>query len=253
MDNLLANIIAQPDLDAPRLAYAAAIKAHDPHRSRFIELQLQAAGQGKPSPEFKYAARDLLEQYGRDWGANLVPPCTSVYFHRGLVAHVAMTMADFLMHGDHLVEQAPIQHLNIGWSPDQTASGTRLVEQFFASPLLARMRSLSLDLCRLRDEDMACLAASPNLAQLEWLKLTRNDIGEPGVRALASSAGLPKLRYVGFFGNPVDPTEELFFEQGIVIDRELPALGMQIESEFGPKPWLHLDAVTSWDVPPPRY
>jgi hypothetical protein len=246
MTPLLASVIAEPDRDEPRLAYAAAIRADDPQRSRFIELQLACAAAAAPAPELTYGAADLVKAHGHAWHADMCPPCKAVHYHRGFVEHVALSMADFLAHGERLLRQAPIRHLDLEWSPGMT-------QALFASPLLATIRSISLDRCQLDDQAMAWLAASPYLPNLEWLELMRNHIGMPGVRALAGATGLPRLRYVGFFGNPADPTEELFYDQGIVIDRGLPEQGARIEAEFGPVPWLHLDAVTSWDVPPRRY
>lgn len=246
MNALLASIIAAPDRDEPRLAYAAAIRSEDPQRSRFIELQLECASAATPPPELTYAAQDLVKAHGHAWHADLCPPCTAAHYHRGFVEHVELSMADFLTYGERLLQQAPIRHLDLAWSPGAA-------QALFASPLLATIRSINLDRCQLDDQAVAWLAASPWLANLEWLELMRNRVDMPGVRALAGASGLPRLRYVGFFGNPADPTEELFYDQGIVIDRGLPPQGRIIEDEFGPVPWLHLDAVTSWDVPPRRY
>lgn len=251
MNKLIADVIAAPDEDGPRLAYAAAIHAEHAERSRFIELQLLCAiaesdKDALPKPALKYGADDLLKAHGNTWASGLCPPCLEVYYVRGFVEHVALSMRDFLTHGAALLAQAPIRHLDLSWSPGMAA-------QLFASPLLSSVRSLNLDRCSLGDEEMRWLAASPYLGNLEWLELLRNHVGMDGVRALAASALLPRLRYVGFFGNPADPTEELFFDQGYVIDRGLPEQGRIIEAEFGPVDWLHLDAATSRDVPPRRY
>lgn len=251
MSKLIADVIAAPDHDGPRLAYAAAISTQHAERSRFIELQLRSAVAERdpnalPQPSLKYGADDLLRTYGFTWAAGLCPPCTAIYYDRGFVEHVCISMQDFLRHGAALLAQAPIRHLDLTWSPGVT-------RQLFESPLLSTIRSLNLDRCSLGDEEMRWLAASPYLGNLEWLELLRNNVGMDGVRALAASALLPRLRYVGFFGNPADPTEELFFDQGYVIDRGLPEQGRIIEAEFGPVDWLHLDAATSWDVPPRRY
>lgn len=251
MDSLLAGVVAAPDQDSPRLAYAAAIAAQDPDRSRFIELQVQIAAveraaRGQSSPQARYAAEDLLKVHGGAWASRLCPPCTEVHYDRGFVEHVRLSMHDFLVHGATLFQLAPIRHLDLSFSPGAA-------EQLFASPLLSTVRSLNLDCCQLGDQEMRWLAASPYLRELEWLELLRNNIGMPGARALAASTMLPQLRYVGFFGNAVDPTEELFFDQGCVVGGALPEQGQALEAEFGRIPWLHLDAATSWDVPPQRY
>jgi hypothetical protein len=252
MDKFLHEVIAAPDDDAARQAYAAAFRPADPARSRFIDLQLQAAQAeraGRVTASFRPwedAADELLAANRPAWVAGLCPPCGAAYFVRGFVEHVQLSMAAFLDHGAALLALAPIRHLDLTPSPGRFA-------EVLASPLLARLRSLKLDRCGLADDQVEGLAASPHLGELQWLELMRNQVDMGGARALAASQTLPKLRYVGFFGNRVDPSEELFFDQGVVIDRSLPEAGHLLEQEFGHLPWLHFDASTNWDVPPRRY
>jgi uncharacterized protein (TIGR02996 family) len=57
-----------------------------------------------------------------------------------------------------------------------------------------RLVGLSLSFCRLREEGVAALAASPLLAGLEELGLDGNDVGPAGARALARSPHVAGLR-----------------------------------------------------------
>lgn len=250
--HLLSAILAHPDDDALRLAYADDCDARNDPRGEFIRLQLRASAaehSGAPTALFRpweYAADDLFKAHGDAWIADLCPPCAAPIFVRGFVEHVRLSVRDFLDHGSALLNLAPIRHLDLTDARD-------LAAQLFASPLLASIRSLNLDRCGLGDAEIAQLASSPHLSNLEWLELMRNDIGMPGVRTLAAAKHVQRLRYVGFFGNRVDPTEEIFTDQGSVVDRALPAEGIALEKEFGHIPWLHLAATNSWDVPPRRY
>lgn len=251
MNNWLADVVANPDDNDPRLAYAAAIAAQDPERSRLIALQLQFAtaqhhGQARSMPRMYYEIEDLLAAYGNIWTTDLSPYCNSFHFHRGFVEHIGISMQDFLAHGEQLLQLAPIRHLDV-----RPSAG--LATQFFQSPLLQAIRSLHMDRCQLEDDDIDALAASPYLSNLAWLELMRNDISMRGAHALAASTTLPALRYVGFFGNPADPTEELFYDQGIVVGGELPEQGQILEAAFGIIAWLHPEARTSQDFPPARY
>jgi uncharacterized protein (TIGR02996 family) len=245
-------VIERPDDDAPRRACADALDSLGDPRGRFIRVQLRVAGaerEGTPAAllrEASHEADTLLNTHGAAWTAALCPPCTMALFVRGFVEHVALAARDFVVHGPRLLTLAPIRHLDLSGPAADAAA-------LFASPALARVRSLQLDRCGLGDDEAALLAASPQLGQLEWLELMRNDIGFGGARALAASAGLQRLRYVGFFGNRIDPTEEVFIDQGIVIDRALPPEGELLEQEFGPVAWLRTTAQTSDDLPPRRY
>lgn len=254
IEQLLGDVIAHPDDDAPRLAFAAALDPVDEPRRRFIQLQIAAAAAqraGAARLMLRPTERDadeLLAAHGQAWHRMLCPPCETIRYLRGFVEHIGLSMRDFLTHGAHLKAQAPVRHLDLTYSPDAAA-------ELFASPLLAGVRSLKLDRCRLGDDDMQALAASPHLAELRWLQLMRNDIGMDGARALAASTGLSQLAYVGFFGNRVDPVETLDVgDYGSILDRWLPEEGLQLEAMFGHIRWLHFDdALSGSDVPPSRY
>jgi hypothetical protein len=250
--NLLDAVLADPDAEAPRREFARACDALGDPRGHFIRLQLDAAAaerSGAPSARFLpwvFEADALVVSHGASWSADLRPPCREVFFVRGFAEHVALSAGDFIVGATELLSRAPIRHLNLSGSAAD-------LQALFALPAMASIRSLSLDRFGLRDQDLHWLADSLHLGNLEWLDLMRNDIGLDGARALAAASGLPKLRYVGFFGNRVDPSEEFFFDQGIVVDKGLPPAGEQLEREFGPIPWLHVDAETAHDLPPPRY
>lgn len=251
--DLLRDSLFHPDDDAPRLAYADFLHARGDPRGRFMRLQLRAvAAERNGDPDALYApwldeADALRARHGSAWIADLCPPCTRAGFVRGMVEHVALSAQDFLDHAQTLYARAPIRHVDL-----TEAHG--LAPALSASPLLAPIRSLQFDRCGLDDDDIVMLAASPHLGELQWLELMRNAIGLQGARALAAaSAHLPQLRYVGFFGNQADPTEEFSFDQGVVVDGRLPAAGRALEAEFGPIAWLHPEVRSSRDLPPPRH
>jgi uncharacterized protein (TIGR02996 family) len=250
---LLRAVLDDPDADAPRIAYAAHCDAEGDPRGQFVRIQLEIARLRRrdPSDPFarirSYDADELLAAHDARWAAPVARWTSGHVFVRGFVEKITLPVRTFLEHAPELFAVAPIRHLDL--------TGTRAVaEELFASPHLARIRSLNLDRFGLTDEDVANLAASPHLGELQWLQLMRNDVGMDGARAMAASKGLPKLRYVGFFGNRIDPTEELVTDQGVILDRGLPADGVALEKAAGATiPWLYLDAQTPADVPPRRY
>jgi uncharacterized protein (TIGR02996 family) len=249
---LLRAVLADPDADAPRLAFAAFCDARGDARGKFIRLQLRIARLERRDRDDPLAATladdagDLRKAHGDAWAAPVVSYASAWTFVRGFVEQATLSARTFLDHAPDLFAVAPVRHVDL--------TGSRAVlDELFASPHLARIRSLRLEGFGIQDEDAAKLAACPHLGELEWLDLMLNQVGMDGVRAMARSTGLPKLRYVGFFGNRVDPTEQIATDQGVVVDKGLPPEGVHLERELGPIRWLHVDAKTPADDPPPRY
>jgi hypothetical protein len=141
---------------------------------------------------------------------------------------------------------APIQHLDL----KLPAGVTR---DLFASPRLARIRSLDLSQGLLTDIDTRSLAHSQYLGELRWLSLAFNRVSLAGAEALAASKNLPKLSFIDFTGNLVDPVEQYSQDQGVIVDKWLPASGQALERKYGTVPWLHFEARTTREFPPSRY
>lgn len=235
---LLKAVLAKPDDDKPRLAYAMPLgRAGDP-RAEFIRAQVEYARIKKTAPAnelYNLGGRiiELRESHARAWSAPISPFVQEVWFHRGFVELVGLPARDFLDHADRLFSLAPIRHLDITDVRDD------LVE-LFASEHLAHIRSLGLSGCALGDADIEVLANSNHLGELWWLSLAKNRIGLDGADALAKSTCLPKLRYVEFGANPVDPVEQFSHDSGFIVETWLPDEGEILERRHGHIPWLHL-------------
>jgi uncharacterized protein (TIGR02996 family) len=246
---LLQAVLAAPDDDAPRAAFAALKEQEGDPRGRFIRMQLTLASLEAGAPGIPFLSTEtgeLIEQHGAAWAASVAPLVSGYRFHRGFVAEVTLTARDFLAHAPRLFAAAPIQHLNLRRVAGDAAA-------LFASPHLARIRSLELNQCGLDDDAMRLLAASPHLGELRWLALVFNRVGLPGAEAIAASRGLPRLTYVDFAGNEVDPGRQHATDQGVVADSWLPEEGEYLDHKYGPLAWLHYEAKTMDDLPPSRY
>ena len=183
-------VIAAPDNDAPRVAYADAIAATDPDRAELIRLQLALTRWRKTheDPPERTAAstrsRVLLDKHKAEWSATVGPLVAGCAFLRGFVELVALDATRFLSIAPALYKLAPIRHLDL--------SGVKPVAAaLFASPHLARIESLSLLRNSLDDADVELLANSPNLGHLTWLDLGLNAITAAGLDSLAASTRLP--------------------------------------------------------------
>jgi uncharacterized protein (TIGR02996 family) len=238
-----------PRDDAPRLAYADAVEASDPERAELIRIQITDARlraahwpierRFSEYPDHYRREQGLIWRRGAEWAADIRPLVSAWHFGRGFPEIISVDAAAFLEVAPELYRRAPVLDLNL--------SGVLPVaRELFASPHLARIRSLYLVREQLGDDEAIALASSPHLGALEWLNLGANRIGSAGLDALAASAGLPRLGYLGFSGNAVaDPTPRHADEW----DADT-AEATELQARFGPRDWLSARPRMLW--PPDR-
>jgi uncharacterized protein (TIGR02996 family) len=267
LEALLRAVIAAPDDDAPRLAYADALDAlagaaaPDP-RAAFIRAQILLATQRFADPaaaagldEAREIARrmawlqasdlerDLGAAHAAAWASPIAAMVQGYVFDRGFIAEVTLSAANFLTHADALFERAPISFVRI---TDYAEVGKPL----FDSPKMIRVRALSLVDNGLADADVAHLAASPYLTSLWWLDLGYNPVDLRGLRSLASSRQVRGLRFVGLEGALADPRETAGYEGYTISHLDLPTEGQALEAAYGFLPWLHFNTESALDYPP---
>ena len=243
LERLRADILRNPDSDAPRLAYADAIASADPPRAELIRVQLETTRLLRaraPTLDFSDGfnrERQLLELHKAAWSrpAAEIPGVQWVGLLRGFPEHVRMTARDFLANGEQLYAAAPIRHLDLLDVKEHAG-------ELFGSPLLARIRSLGLGRMQLGDDEARLLAASPYVSGLCWLDLAANRIGQAGLEALAASPNLPELRVLQFAGNAApDPTPQIGetdTDSGEVMWLAITPEARELEARFGKRAWL---------------
>jgi hypothetical protein len=244
LKELLDAVVAFPEADAPRLAYAASVASSDPARAELIELQLrfdQIKKANERSDELGDLAMrigQLVRDRGRYWAEDIAPLTNKWRFVRGFVEDVVMDAATFLRTAPDLYRRAPILHLQL--------TGVRpVMHAVLSTPHLLRLRSLDLFRCDIGDDGLALLA-SRDLPNLRWLGLQFNNIGRAGLDALCASQSLSRLAYVALQDNVVpDPLP------GIVDDYTTDtALALELRAQHGPVRWLDVMGFRDW--PPER-
>src|SRR5688572_20997900 len=93
-DAFLADIIANPDDDGPRLVYADWLEDNgQPERAEFIRLQIELSRlpehDGPRRAELEARERQLLEEHGEEWTGPLPRAVTGRTFERGFLAGVS--------------------------------------------------------------------------------------------------------------------------------------------------------------------
>ncbi|MFT3700332.1 MAG: hypothetical protein QM831_44720 [Kofleriaceae bacterium] len=236
----LADVLARPDDDEVRLAYSDAIAGTDAALAEFIKLQIVQAQKRRehasPPPDISARAQVLRMGNIERWAAPMLKLVESGSFLRGLMEVVTVDAAKFLVSADRIYATAPVLHVNF------TNAGP-VAKQLFASPALARLKSIELRDNELGDAGAIALANSPHLESLRWLGLRNNGIGQAGLDALAER--LDQVGYVNFESNPAgDPTVH-FVDYSSETE-----MGKALQAKYGPRKWLAIPKREPW--PPER-
>jgi uncharacterized protein (TIGR02996 family) len=240
---LLRAVLDEPVSNAPRVAYADAIRAFDPARAELIDVQIrlaehQALSRDPPDSLHVWCREGtLISEHASRWAGSLGPLVEGIYrsgFRRGFVEHIRIDAAELLRRADELYDAVPILHLRLSGVP-------AVARELFASPHLARIRSLHVPSDELGDDEAELLAASPHLGELRSLSLYDNRISRRGLEAIAASTSLPELRYFDLQSNPApDPCPSIGGREadGYVHDMDYPPINLELRERFGPKAWL---------------
>lgn len=270
LDEYLATLLARPEDDTARLAYAKALPEGDPRR-RFILLQLKLAhilsheGNADDWSRAEACRREsqaLLAEHGEAWSAPLRPlvprrmvqtPAErrgvvhdeSVGFARGFVEKLKLPPRVFVEHAEELLKRTPLLHLQL--------SETEGLDALWSCPQLGRIRALSLANLPIGAAGMRALVASPHLRELRWLSVYGCKLAEEGLEVLCAAPNLPSLRWVTLGANGfTDPQESPGSVDGDwIYDWQQSDFGRELEKKHGRKEWLHfkVKSNTSWYPP----
>jgi uncharacterized protein (TIGR02996 family) len=214
--DFIRQILASPDEDAPRLAYADWLEQQsDRDRAEFIRLQIEAARLAPPDPrreQLAARAAALLEAHQAEWEA--LPPeiryARVGSFERGFPAWARCMISDFPVeaapHLPHLWRVAPITQLNFyDLNAAASASDVDFTESWIPVanyealanlPQLVHVRSLSVAECAIKDKHLRALLASSHLINLRELHLSGNRLGAAGARVVAEWPRTAGLRHL---------------------------------------------------------
>lgn len=218
--DFLAEILAHPDDDGPRLIYADWLEEQGNPRGEFIRVQCELAALTKPEMrggpmygstsygQVKRYVRDprdvpryskllsrqveLLNRHAASWCAPLSPHATGVLFDRGCVEGLKTAAENFVAHAPQWYLMYPLRQLRLAAVSDWAA--------FLRCPLLTHLQTLDLGwmLGVLRDHEIELVAQCPHLTNLRRLDFGfMSTLTERGARALLESPHLAKLQAIG--------------------------------------------------------
>jgi uncharacterized protein (TIGR02996 family) len=171
----LKDIIARPEDDAPRAAYADWLKEQpgedDQAQGEFIRLQLECARlhreQDDDTPwdaeadKLEAQADKILSRYQKLWVKPLGTRVRDARFDRGFVACVEMTWALFLAHGAEVFSLTPATRLKLVEVPGDDQ--IEWLRELDASPILRRLDWLKITLSGLGDAQATLLIDLDNI------------------------------------------------------------------------------------------
>lgn len=228
-------IRADPQADAPRIAFAEAIRDEDPRRAALIEAQLRYAAAERAEDDSAYgqlyaAAEALLRP---EDAAGLPALGLRPILRRGFVQHITADAGLWLARGAEVRAQHPILELSLGKAEAHLPA-------LLAQRALDGIVSLDLAGSRVGDEGAALLADAPGLSTLRWLDLRRNGVSRQGLDRLCASPLGRRLRWLHLrLPGEGTPHDEPIEEEGRLIEFLAPPLGMELEARHGPLPFLH--------------
>lgn len=224
-ETILQAIIAAPDDDVPRFAYADALeRSGDASRAEFIRVQcmlemtaLQAPDRGR----LEAREKELLERHGWDWAEELGGEVQEWEYRRGFIERVEMRLEDTTESILAVLRKSPIRHLRdvsqfcdlsgfVGALPHLEhltglefwglyAFDDSLVAEILASPHLRNLHTLILHHDRngntVRDDVLNEAMASPHRSHLQELCVNVDGCWRgPSRGVLGAMADSPHLR-----------------------------------------------------------
>lgn len=172
---LLAEIRANPDDDAPRLVLADHVATRFPEHAALIVAQCN----GRPDRSLEEAFLASLPAWIRDASA----------IDRGFFDHIRFVQAEHFVTGDPdvLYRVSPTStFLDLGSASDHIAT-------LVTMPALRRYRELSFSDTYLWNTHVEQLASCPYFDELEHLSLYNCGLGDEDLETLAGSTAFPKL------------------------------------------------------------
>jgi uncharacterized protein (TIGR02996 family) len=231
--SFLADILANPEDDTPRLVFADWLDEHDQsERADFIRVQVELAKMPGDDPRrapLKQREEQLRKAHAGRWRRQL-PRLDGVVwgqtFQRGFPVEVKFANAvAFGRHADVAFAATPVEMLRFrSLSPrtlERVAGSAHLAHlthldlrghlldddgmQALAKARCPRLRTLWLSGNAIGNAGALALAGWPSLATLRELLLLYNRIGAEGAQALATSPYVTELTDLTLSANPLGP------------------------------------------------
>jgi uncharacterized protein (TIGR02996 family) len=199
---LMEAILHRPDDEGPRLVLADWLDERNDPRGEFIRVQCALAALERGDPRravLQERERELLDRHREEWLAPMKRYASGFVFRRGFVEEITVEARRFLEQAEALYALTPIRHVKL-------LDIAGYLHTLANSPLLSKLRALTVYASHIGDSVARILAGSPYLGELRELYLGRNRIGDAGAEALAVSDALTHLTTLDLSSNSIGET-----------------------------------------------
>jgi len=235
-EQLVAEIIANPDDDELRVRFAELAAARGDVRAELVREQLAEP----PSKEgTALESRQRIDSHP-EWSAPLIAlGARDLRFTRGFPSEITIDLDALIANAEKLFALAPITVLRISGGIGGRGRELAAVRQ------LAQLYVLDLSKQGVTDSDLQALLDSSFLARLRTLTLHQNPITDAGVEALvAATPAMPALRNVDLqLTRAKDPSDrhEYWDDHDQYGYWKPTERGKELEATYGRIRWFHAD------------
>jgi len=196
-ESFVAEIVAAPDDDEPRLVYADYLEERGDPLGEFIRVQCDLAqmrpGEGRYR-ELSLRQHQLMQAHGVAWQGVLAGVAQHVRFERGFPAYAEIRASKFLQWAEVAFQENPVRALKI-------THVKRHINAFAYFPPLNQVEGLDLSDQQLGPQRTTRLLRSKHLTGLRRLNLRGNRIDAYAMRVLAKEATLGDLELLDLSDN----------------------------------------------------
>ncbi len=153
---LLAAVVATPEADAPRLAYATWLERFEPSEAEHIRHQIA-------TPQVQYVATPRQAAQLAPWGA------ADLLSQRGFVCSASLSGRSFLSHGAILLQVVPLHTL-------QLVAVQHLLPELLACTHVGQLQTLNLGLCNFSPAQWQAITQASWAPHLACLRVPDKDV-----------------------------------------------------------------------------
>ncbi len=163
----LAEVLADPDNDVPRLIYADWLEEQGSARGEFIRVQCELHAIDNLHPQWmdlKYRSEELLKAHGQEWADELQQDVRKCEYQRGFIDTITVLARTLLKNGESLLTSFPVRWIRLNYMKGTAA-------KWADCTALQHVRFLDLSYLKIGEEDLLGFLQSPHLKNLQGLKI----------------------------------------------------------------------------------
>ncbi len=166
-NSFLAEVIADPDNDIPRLIYADWLEEQGSPRGEFIRVQCELNQISDLDPrwlDLQFRSNELLEKHGEQWAKEIGQDVRKCVYTRGFIETITILARTLQKDGNKLFQSFPVRWIRLNY-----LKGT--ADEWKDCTALQHVQYLDLKDLKIPDEDLAAILNSPHLRNLKGLKI----------------------------------------------------------------------------------